>query len=175
MTKPIPSVVFRTALRERQTSHPFERVSGYKVRDSWYNLAHECAVVASIGEFLRASPGYYRSSILLGCTEEDKAHRLKRIPSGIAHELGYNLIPAIEALTLEGIPRAAIIAFLGSIMPRVEPLMRDCDAVQSATAKSVQEEYSALRGRRSHTAIICAEALEIAEEAVRFCKQHGAL
>lgn len=175
MTKLRPSEEFRVAMEKRLTNHPFERVSAYKVRDSWYNLAHECAVVASIGEFLGASPGYSRVGILLGCTEEDKGHRLKGIPTGIAQELGYNLIPAIKALTLEGISRSAIDAFIGTIMPRVERLIRHCDAARLANAKSLKEEYSALRGGRSQTAMICAEAFDIAEEAMRFCKQQGVL
>lgn len=170
-----PSDVFRTAMRDRQTNHPFDRISAYKVRESRDNLAHERAVVASIADYLRARPGYGRCSILLGCTEEDKAHRLKCIPQNIAHELGYSLIPAVSALALEGVPAVDINLFIRAIKPQVDRLLADCDAVRRATARSIKPEYAALKAGYSPIEQISADALNIADKAVAFCKTHGLL
>lgn len=175
MTAITCQAVFREALRERRTKYPFERVSAYKVRESRDNLWHEGAVVASIADYLRARPRDRHFSMLLGCTEEDKGQRLKGIPAGIAHELGYNLIPALEALTLEGVPAADIEAFIGSIKPQVDQLLADCDAIKMGTSRSVQPEYDALKAGNSRTENICAEALRMADLAVQFCEQHGLL
>jgi hypothetical protein len=163
------------AMRERETSYPFTQISAYKVRESRDNLQRECAVVASIAEYLRARPSGRRGSTLLGCTPEDKAHRLKRIPAIITRELGYNLIPAIKALTLEGIQQPDIDAFVSSVTPRVDQLICGCDAVQKATARSIKAEYDALSGGYAPTQVICAEALRIAEQAVVFCERHSVL
>ncbi len=113
-------------------------------------------MAGSISAYQRARP-CNRNGILVGCTGEDKAYRLNRIPQNIAHELGYNLIPAIEALTLEGVPAANILGFIQSIKPQVNQLLTDCDAVGA---------------RKSNMERICAEALRIAEQAVAFCERH---
>jgi hypothetical protein len=167
--------IFRSSMRERETSYPFAQISAYKVRESRDNLQRECAVVASIAEYLRARPSDRRGSTLLGCTEEDKAHRLKRTPHIIARELGYNLIPAIEALTLEGIPREDIDAFLATIKPRVQQLVSDCDAARTAISRSIQGEYARMKAGNSDLMRICNEALDIADLAVEFCERHRVL
>lgn len=175
MTKMTPRTAFLRAMEDRRANHPLDRISAYKVRESRYNLRHEGAVVASIAEYLRAHPRDRHSSMLLGCTEEDKAQRLKGIPAGIAHELGYNLIPAIEALTVEGVPAADIAGFILSIKPLVDNLLAECDAIQMGTSRSIQPEYDSLKAGNSSMEHICAEALRIADLAVDFCEQHGVL
>jgi hypothetical protein len=167
--------VFRSSIRDRRANHPFERISAYKVRESRDNLQHECAVVASIAEYLRARPSDRRGSTLLGCTPEDKAYRLKRIPGIIARELGYNLIPAIEALTVEGVAADDILTFILSIKPEVDQLLVDCDAIQTGISRSIQGEYDGMKAGDSRIMRICVEALDIADLAVEFCEQHRVL
>lgn len=175
MSMAVPSTVFHSAMRERKTNYPFDCISAYKVRESGDNLQHECRVVASISGYLCARPCDRHSSMLVGCVESDKSVRLKCIPHNIAHELGYNLIPAIEALTSEGVPAAAIATFIRSIKPQVEQLLADCDAVERATSSSIQPEYARMKAGSSRMERICADALDIAEQAVEFCKQRGVL
>ncbi len=176
MTLTIPSSVFQAAMKRRKANHPFERVSAYKIRESRDNLAHECTVMASIAAYLRAPRGAYgRSRILVGCTEEDKGQRLKSIPHNIAHELGYNLIPALIALHLEGVPEADIVTFLQSIKPEVDRILADCDAIQMATSRPIKSEYADLKAGESALAAACADALDVAEQAMAFCKEHGLL
>ena len=175
MTKMTPRTAFLRAMKQRKANHPFDRISAYKVRESRDNLRHERAVVASIAEYLRARPRDRHFSMLLGCTEDDKAQRLKGIPAGIAHELGYNLIPAIQALTVEGVPAVDIGAFIKSIKPLVDNLLAECDAIQMGTSRSIQPEYDSLKAGNSSTESMCAEALRIAEQAVAFCVGHGLL
>ena len=166
--------VFRAAMKERRDKHPLVNGGAYKVRESRYNLLHECNAVRSIAEYLRAPRGTYgRSSLLVGCVESDKSARLKRIPKIIAYELGYNLIPAIEALRLEGVPVTGIANFIRSIQPQVDQLLTECDVVQTVTARSIKCEYEAMNAGHSGMVRICAAALSIAEDVVKFCDQHG--
>ena len=171
MSMAVPSTVFRSAMRERKTSYPFDRISAYKVRESGDNLQHACRVVGSISEYLCTPRRYGRASILVGCVESDKSVRLKRIPHNIARELGYNLIPAIESLTSEGVPAAAIATFIRSIKPQVDQLLADCDAVERATTRCIMPEYERMKAGGSPMECICADALDIAEQAVAFCKK----
>lgn len=176
MNLTIPSSVFRSAMKRRKANHPFERVSAYKIRESRNNLHHETNLVGSIAVYLRAARGAYgRSSMLVGCTEGDKSCRLKRVPEIIADELGYNLIPALMALQLEGVPEADIIAFLQSIKPNVDRILADCNAIQMATSRSIKSEYAALKAGYSPLAAACADALDLAEQAAVFCEKHGVL
>lgn len=175
MSMAVPSTVFRSAMRERKTSYPFDRISAYKVRESGDNLQHECRVVASISKYLCAPHRYGRAGILVGCVESDKSIRLKCIPHNIARELGYNLIPALEALTLEGVPAADIATFIRSIKPQVDQLLADCDAVERATTRYITPEYERMKAGSSLMERICADALDIGEQAVVFCKLHGVL
>lgn len=170
-----PSAAFFSAIGLRLIDHPFERVSAYKVRECRNHLRDECDVVASIARSLTRPRYKTYGSQLLGCTEGDKALRLRRVPSIIARLLGYDLIPAIEALTLEGVHPADIVAFTASIRPAVKKLITDCDAIQTQTTRSVRGEYAALRRGTSGTERLCKEALAIADAAVAFCKADGVL
>lgn len=175
MTMAIPSSVFRAAMKRRITNHPFDRISAYKIRECRDNLQHNLKTVRSIADYLRASPGDRHSNMLVGCTEEDKGYRLKRVPEIVADELGYNLIPAVKALAREGVPAVDINLFIRTIKPLVDRLLADCDAVQLATAPSIKPEYAALKAGYSPMEQISTDALYIVEQAVEFCKLHGLL
>ena len=100
---------------------------------------------------------------------------MKDVPKIIARELGFNLIPAAAALSLEGVPVNAIDGFIYSIKPQVDRLLVDCDAVQTATACSIEQEYAAMKMGNSSLARISADALRMAEQAKAFCANHGVL
>ena len=144
MSSLLPSSAFHIDMARRQAERPFERVSAYKVRESWANLRDNLRAVRSIADCVRSgSPRCHRTE-LYGCTKGDKAQRLKRVPMIIAHELGYNLIPAVKALTLEGVPAAEIDAFISSIVPQIEKLLADCDNAHRSTRRFVCQEYEAM-------------------------------
>lgn len=167
--------LFRAALKERRGKYPFTRISAYKVRECFENLRHERDVVVSIARYLQSPASERRSSMLLGCTSDDKARRLRAVPEIIARELGYNLVPAVEALHLEGVPAADVAGFIQHIKPQVDQLLSDCDAVREATNASIRSEYTALAEGRSAMATACADALRVADYALQFCKMHRVL
>lgn len=92
-----------------------------------------------------------------------------------ARELGYNLVPAIAALPLEGVAESEVIGLLNEIKPQIDRLLRDCDAAQAATSGSVKPEYQAMMCGDSSTLRTCADAVEIADQAMAFCRQHGCI
>lgn len=175
MTMATPTSVFLAAMERRVANHPFDRISAYKIRECRDNLQRNLHTVASIADYLCARRSERHPSMLVGCTEEDKGYRLKRVPEIVADELGYNLIPAVKALALEGVPAGDIKLFIRTIKPQVDRLLADCDAVQTVTARSIKPEYAALKAGYSPTEQISADALSIAEQAVAFCKSHGLL
>ena len=171
MTKPSCQQIFNDAKAERLNSRPFDRASAHKVRECHRTLERESEVVASIREYLAEPYDYYRSGCLVGCTPEDKAYRRKQVPGNIARQLGQDLIPAIEALTLEGIPALAVFAFANALAAPVQQLLKACDAIQTADSLSLNSAAAQLQA----CALVCDEALNIAEQAVKFCEQYAVL
>ena len=175
MTKMTPRNLFLRSMEDRITKRPFDRISAYKIRESRDNIEHELRVVLGLEAYLSARPSSRNPHVLVGCTPEDKAQRLKKIPRVIATELGENLIPAIEALHVEGIPKQDVDAFVASLKSSVFRLLGDCDDVMAVTAKSIRDEYSAIRIGTSGSEQICRDALRIADAAIDFAKKHGVL
>jgi hypothetical protein len=167
--------IFRNAMQERLTRRPFDRISAYKVRESRNNIEHELRVVLGLDAYLWAKPSRRNPYVLVGCTLEDKAQRFKTIPHNIATELGENLIPATEALHVEGVPQQDVDAFVATLKPLVNKLLEDCDDVLAVTARSIRDEYGAVRDGTSGSEQICRDALSIADAAVDFAKKHGVL
>jgi hypothetical protein len=157
-------------MRDRRADRPFDRISAYKIRESLDRLSHERAVVASIAAYRKDRWGYYPNQ-LVGCTNEDKSLRLKQVPGNIARRLGEDLIPAIEALGCEGIPDLDVLSFAVSIKPRVKRLIDDCETVRT-TGRLYNKRQTK---RLGSCAVLCDEALNIADEAVLFCRSHGVL
>lgn len=165
--------IFRDARAKRINERPFDRISAYKIPKSRDNIEHELRVVLGLEAYLSAKPSHRNPYALVGCTPEDKAQRLKKIPRVIATELGENLIPAIEALHVEGIPKQDVDAFVASIKSPVLRLLDDCDEVMAVTARSIRDEYSAIRIGTSGSEEICRDALRIADRALDFAKKYG--
>jgi hypothetical protein len=167
------SKAFSAGMNERLTKYPFRGISAYKVRESLGNIERIIATVMGIIDVV-SSGEVHSPPILLGsCTSEDKAKWLKDLPSNLARELGYNLIPAIEALWMERVPEAAITSFIQSIKSSVFRVLTDCDAVQAATSRSINGEYQKMKAGCSEILRICQQALAIAEQAVALCEIHG--
>ena len=175
MTKMTSHSVFLRAMEDRIAKRPFDRISAYKIRESHHNIEHELRVVLGLEAYLSAKPSSRNPFVLVGCTPEDKAQRLKKIPQVIARELGENLIPAIEALYVEGVPQKDVDAFVASLKSSVIKLLDDCDNVLAVTARSIRDEYGAVRNGTSGSEQICRDALRIADAAVDFAKKHGVL
>ena len=175
MTKMTLRNVFLRAMEDRITKRPFDRISAYKIRKSRDNIEHELRVVLGLEAYLSAKPSHRNPYALVGCTPEDKAQRFKTIPHNIATELGENLIPAIEALHVEGIPQQDVDAFVASLKSSVFKLLDDCDVVWAVKARSIRHEYSAIKNGTSGSEQICREALRIADAAMDFTKKYEVL
>lgn len=167
--------IFRDARAKRIKERPFDRISAYKIRESRDNIEHELRVVLGLEAYLSAKPSHHNPYVLVGCTPEDKAGRLKKIPRAIATELGENLIPAIEALHIEGIPKQDVDAFVASLKSPVFRVLDDCDDVLVVTARSIRDEYGVVRNGTSGSEQICRDALRIADAAMDFAKKYGVL
>lgn len=172
MTKMTPRTVFLRAMEDRITNYPLDRISAYKVRESQYNITRTIGTLTQIIEVVSSGETHSVPILLGGCTTEDKSIWLKDLPGNLAHELGYNLIPAIQALNVEGVPQATIDRFIQSIKADVCQLLKDCDTMQKNTRLSVKSEYARMKAGGSEMLRICNGALRIADQAVALCATH---
>lgn len=173
MTKMTPRNVFLSAMEDRITKHPFDRISAYKVRESRDNIIRMINTLNEIIAVVSSGVTHSVPILLGGCTTEDKSIWLKDLPGNLAHELGYNLISALQALNVEGVPEPAIDRFIQSIKRDVCQLLKDCDTVQTDTGRSVKGEYARMKAGCSEMLRICNDALRIADQAKLFCKHHS--
>ncbi len=173
MTKMTPRTVFLRAIEDRITSRPFETISAYKVRESRDNIAHVVATLTEIISVVSSGKAHSVPILLGGCTTDDKANWLKDLPSNLAGELGGNLVPAIHALTEEGVPQVAITSCVQSIKEDVNRLLENCGIMQAETSRTVKDEYARMKAGHSEMLRICKDALRIADRAVALCDTHG--
>lgn len=168
-----PHTAFLRAMKDRVTNRPFDSISAYKVRESRDNIIRMINTLNEIISVVSSGKTYPTPILLGGCTTEDKSIWLKDLPGNLAHELGYNLIPAIQALNVEGVPQATIDRFIQSIKVDVCQLLKDCGALQTETGLSVKGEYARMKAGCSEMLRICNDALVIADQAVALCDTHG--
>jgi hypothetical protein len=173
MTKMTPHNVFLRAMEDRITNRPFDSISAYKVRESHHNISRMTNTLNEIIAVVSSGQTHSVPILLGGCTTEDKSIWLKDLPGNLAEELGYNLIPAIQALNVEGVPEAAIDRFIQSIKADVCQLLKDCDAMQTDTGLSIKGEYARMKAGCSEMLRICNDALVIADQAVSLCDIHA--
>ena len=172
MTEMTPRTVFLRAMEDRIANRPFDRISAYKVRESRDNIARMIATLTEIISMVSSGETHSVPILLGGCTTEDKAKWLKSLPGDLARELGENLIPAVQALNVEGVPEAAINGFVQSIKGKVCQLLKDCDAMQTETGQSIKSEYARMKAGCSEMLRICQHALDVADQAVAVCENH---
>ena len=172
MTKITPRNVFLSAMEDRITNYPFDRISAYKIRESRHNISRMINTLNEIIAVVSSGETHSVPILLGGCTTEDKSIWLKDLPGNLAYELGYNLIPAIQALNVEGVPEAAIDRFIQSTKADVCQLLKDCDTMQTDTRLSVKGEYARMKAGGSEMLRICNGALRIADQALALCDTH---
>ena len=160
-------------MKDRATNRPFDTISAYKIRESRGNIVRLIKTLNEIISVVSSGKTYPTPILLGGCTTEDKAIWLKDLPGNLARELGENLIPAVQALNVEGVPEATIDRFIQSIKAQVCQLLKDCGALQTDTGLSVKGEYARMKAGCSEMLRICNDALVIADQAVALCDTHG--
>jgi hypothetical protein len=168
-----PHTVFLRAMEDRITNRPFDSISAYKVRESHHNISRMINTLNEIISVVSSGKAYPTPILLGGCTTEDKAIWVKDFPANLARELGENLIPAVQALNVEGVPEATTNRFIQSIKGDVCQLLKDCGALQTDTGLSVKGEYARMKAGCSEMLRICNDVLVIADQAVALCDTHG--
>ena len=116
---------------------------------------------------------HYPHTAALGpcCTTEDKASWMKRVPIQIGDLLGYSILPAIEALSGDGLSIGDVERELHSAQPAVEQVLQECDAVHARIKRSIEQEYTWMRQGRSSLRHVLELTSSIPQQALNSVKQ----
>ena len=151
------------AAQKRRTRYPLQ--SGrYKLGDAQNSISRMLDTTDAIADCLNR-PSSYSTGQTLGhcCTTDDKAIWLKNVPTQIADMLGHNILPAIAALTGDGVTKAEAQRRLSRANLDARRLIADCEAVRLRLKAGIGREYSAMKQGQSHLRELLTRALTIAK------------
>ena len=119
-------------------------------------------------EYLK-NPSHFYKGQTLGhcCTTDDKAVWIKSIPAQVAELLGYNILPAIAALTNNGLSKRDTEATLAIANGMAKALLKDCERQQTRLKGNISVEYDNMEEGYSDVHGLLVEADRIAEEALQ--------
>ena len=157
----------RRAFEQGQASrrkHPLNR-GAYKLRETQQNLNLMITTLDAVGDYLRRRPQHRGPMGLGGCTTDDKAIYLKRIPTTLAKMFGYDVLPAIATLTGDGVPQHNVRQALGQIQRRVESLLEEADVQHFRLKKGIKVEYENMKTGHSELYGLITDAQDIVRAA----------
>tara|TARA_B110000208_G_scaffold37187_1_gene49230 strand:- start:174 stop:746 length:573 start_codon:yes stop_codon:yes gene_type:complete len=147
--------------------HPLD--SGeYKLRETRSRLSRMQETMYQIGEYLK-NPSYFYKGQTLGhcCTTEDKAFWIKSIPAKVAELLGYDILPAIAALTNDGLSKRDTDTAFDTAKQRAEALLEDCERQEARLKGGISAEYDEMKTGYSEVHGLLVDADRIAEDALQ--------
>lgn len=147
----------------RRRSYPLE-AGAYKLREARHKLLRMMDTVDAIGAYLR-KPSSVRLGSSLGpcCTTDDKGDWLKNLPKQVSEMLGYDILPAIAALTGDGVSQTDVAVKLDLAQARANQLLKDCEAHRMRLKEGAKREYAAIKSGRSELYAILIDADRIAQ------------
>ena len=139
-----------------------------KLRETRWRLSRMQETMYQIGEYLK-NPSHFYKGQTLGhcCTTDDKAIWIKSIPAQVAELLGYNILPAIAALTNDGLSKRDTNTAFDTAKQRAEALLEDCERQQTRLKGGISAEYDMMKTGYSEIHGLLVEADRIAEDALQ--------
>lgn len=138
----------------------------YKLREALQRIARMQATMNAIGDYLRNPHRYTAGVSLSSCTTDDMADWLKNLPKQLADMLGYEILPAIAALTGDGIATSYVAGELESANAHVRDLLHDCEKQYARLHARIEREYRAMKSGYSDVYALLVDAESIARRAL---------
>jgi hypothetical protein len=93
------------------------------------------------------NPGNYAIGQMLGhCgTTDDIDTWIKDIPTQVAQMLGLHILPAIAALTGDGIPQSDVTGEVARANPDATKLLNDCEHQRKRLQRGIKGEYKMMK------------------------------
>lgn len=153
------SSAFKEGLVKRE-QHPLP--SGlYKLRDAHREMGKCLDEFVLLARLLRA-----KQPLRGNCTYGDQAPWIKKRPIDISFELGWKVLPAIQALIGDGISNAEINKYLPGFIQRIADLVNQCERTLPQIKGPIKHEYDRWRNHDSIVAPLFETALSIIESSI---------
>ena len=153
-----PKNEFSVGYKQR---HQYPLLSGlYKLREARLNLQRMHDTVSLIQR--HKVHNLRLPDFLNQCMRHEVSTWLKAIPSAIAWQLGYNIAPAIDALTGDGLNTSEILSIKKQIKPVIKDLLYNCEWTHTVIKKNIGYEYRNMKSGQS-------ELLESLESGIKIC------
>jgi hypothetical protein len=146
---PLPSGAYK--LRDAQRSTQRMKDTLYRIRD---HLTEE-----------RIFPVGTHS--LGGCLSDEIEYYLKELPNKISALVASDILPAIAALTGDGIPKSDVAGEMQSASANANRLFRDCEAVHARLTLRADQERDNIKEGYSAVYALLTDANGIAERALQ--------
>lgn len=156
---------FQTAQRNRQ-NYPL-RTGEYKLVETQRLLKSYPEEVQRIAD-MKNNPNNpeYRHR-LHRCAPVDCGIWLKGLPNAIADLMGYNVVPAIDALVGDGASYSDVQRIKGMFSGRINDLIQGCDSAQHVLKQGISVEYGNFKRGDSILAGLTGEAESIVNDVLR--------
>jgi hypothetical protein len=152
------SLAFKEGLVKRE-QHPLP--SGlYKLRDAHREMSRCLDEFVLLARLLRA-----KQPLRGNCTYGDHAPWIKKRPIDISFELGWKVLPAIQALIGDGISAEETNQFLPGFIQRIADLINQCERTLPQIKGPIRHEYDRWRNHDSLIAPLFESMLSIIETA----------
>ena len=139
-----------------------------KLRETQWRLSRMQETMYQIGEYLKNPSLFYKGQTLGHCcTTEDKAFWIKSIPAKAAELLGYDILPAIAALTNDGLSKRDTDTAFDTAKQRAEALLEDCERQEARLKGGISAEYDEMKTGYSEVHGLLVDADRIAEDALQ--------
>ena len=148
-----------------RAAHPL-RMGNYKLRESRANLDRMLETLEYVkAHRLSGQSGYGR---YFGCcTSDDAAIWIKGLPAGLARELGYNIVPAFAALSVDGVSEHVVTRHVDWLWWDVLELVIKCDAaLRVLQTEGIKPEYRRLMSDQSLVVPLIRSAIQIIDAAL---------
>lgn len=112
----------------------------YKLRECQNRLNRVKHTVNAIGDYWVGRSAHSAGSSLGCCMTYEAATWLKRLPMHLAEMLAYDVLPAIEALTGDGIANSDVRRKLNIVQGRVQGVLNVCDAYHARLKQGIAKK-----------------------------------
>jgi len=136
----------------------------YKLREVKHKLERLHRAVTEI-EYHKAHNLRF-PHVLACCMGHEAASWLKTIPITISRKLGYEILPAIRALTGDGLSSQKIASLKSDLKPIINSLLSDCEWTYHLIRKNIRHEYQNMKSGQSELAQELKDAIWLCDKAL---------
>jgi hypothetical protein len=103
---------------------------------------------------------------LLHCTFQDKAFWLRDVPFNVAYRMGYEIIPGLRALAVDGVTPCKVESAARSLESVIDQHLAQWDQLRNSYNKRIAYEYASMGKEKSNALAVVEDALTLINSAL---------